>query len=202
MKISIFGLGYVGSVTAACLADAGHDVWGVDVSAEKVMAVNAGRSPVVEPLVDEMMARASQRKSLRATTNASAAVAATELSLVCVGTPSLPNGSTDLSAMLAVCEQIGAALADEPAGHCVAFRSTVPPGTVRGALIPALERVSHRRAHRDFDVCMHPEFLREGTAVADFFEPPFIVIGAETATGGDLVSRMYENLDAPVELTT
>jgi len=202
MKISIFGLGYVGSVTAACLAEAGHEVWGVDVSADKVAMVNAGKSPVVEHRVEEMMARASQRGLLRATSDPLAAVLATELTLVCVGTPSLPNGNTDLGAMQSVAAQIGAALARKPARHCVAFRSTVPPGTIRATLIPALERASGRVAHRDFDVCMHPEFLREGTAVADFYEPPFIVIGAETASGGDTVAAMYQGIEAPIERTT
>jgi GDP-mannose 6-dehydrogenase len=202
MKISVFGLGYVGSVTAACLADAGHEVWGVDVSTDKVAMVSAGKSPVIEHRVDEMMARASQRGLLRATTDPAAAVAATELTLVCVGTPSLPNGSTDLSAMLGVAAQIGAALAGKTSRHCVAFRSTVPPGTVRRALVPALERASGRTADRDFDVCMHPEFLREGTAVADFYEPPFIVVGENTPAGGDRVARMYEGHPTPVERTS
>jgi GDP-mannose 6-dehydrogenase len=202
MKISIFGLGYVGSVTAACLAETGHEVWGVDVSADKVAMVNAGESPVIEPRVEEMMSRAIQRGMLRATTDPRAAVAATELTLVCVGTPSLPNGSTDLSAMLDVSGQIGAALAAKSSRHCVVFRSTVPPGTVRRTLIPAVERASRRSVDRDFDVCMHPEFLREGTAVKDFYDPPFIVIGEATASGGDLVARMYDGLAAPIERTT
>ena len=202
MKISIFGLGYVGSVTAACLAETGHEVWGVDVSADKVAMVNAGKSPVIEPRVEEMMSRAIQRGMLRATTDPRAAVAATELTLVCVGTPSLPNGSTDLSAMLDVSGQIGAALAEKSSRHCVVFRSTVPPGTVRRTLIPAVERASRRSVDRDFDVCMHPEFLREGTAVKDFYDPPFIVIGEATASGGDLVARMYDGLAAPIERTT
>src|SRR5262245_28561288 len=202
MKISVFGLGYVGSVTAACLAEAGHEVWGVDVSADKVAMVSAGKSPVIEHRVEEMMAQANQRGLLRATSDPVAAVHGTELTLVCVGTPSLSNGSTDLSAMLAVCAQIGAALGGKSGRHCVVFRSTVPPGTVRRVLTPALERASGRRAHTDFDVCMHPEFLREGTAVADFYDPPFIVIGQETTEGGDLVARMYESLPAPIERTT
>jgi GDP-mannose 6-dehydrogenase len=201
MRISIFGLGYVGSVIAACLAEAGHDVWGVDVSADKVAMVNAGKSPVIEHRVEEMISRARQRGVLRATTDPMAAVAATELTLVCVGTPSLPSGGTDLSAMLGVSGQIGAALADKTSRHCVVFRSTIPPGTIRRTLIPALEQASGRVAHRDFDVCMHPEFLREGTAVADFYEPPFIVIGAETVSGGDMVAAMYQGLDAPIERT-
>ena len=202
MRISVFGLGYVGSVTAACLAEAGHEVWGVDVSAEKVAMVNAGQSPVIESRVEEMMSRGLDRGTLRATTDPTAAVAATDLTLVCVGTPSLPNGGTDLSAMLAVSSQIGAALAAKTSRHCVVFRSTVPPGTVRRTLIPALERASGRTVHRDFDVCMHPEFLREGSAVKDFYEPPFIVIGEETAQGGDLVAQMYQGVDAPIERAT
>ena len=140
MKVSVFGLGYVGSVSAASLASDGHEVIGVDVSADKVATVNAGKSPVVEHRVEEMMSRASQRGLLRATSDPVAAVAATDLTLVCVGTPSLPNGNTDLSAMLGVATQIGAALAAKSSRHCVVFRSTVPPGTIRRTLIPALEQ--------------------------------------------------------------
>jgi len=202
MRISVFGLGYVGTVTAACLAERGHEVWGVDVNGDKVAMVNAGKTPVVEPRVGAMIERARRINLLRATTDTAEAIRATELSVVCVGTPSLGNGSVDLGALVGAARQIGAALAETGRPHCVVFRSTVPPGTVRGRLIPALETASGRIAHRDFDVCMHPEFLREGTAVADFDDPPFIVIGEERPAGGEPLARLYEGMAAPVERTT
>ena len=201
MRISVFGLGYVGSVTAACLADRGHEVWGVDVNADKVAMINAGKTPVVEPRVGDMIERACKAGLLRATTDTAQAIRATEISLVCVGTPSNGNGSVDLGYLIGAARDIGKALAGAPRGHCVVFRSTVPPGTVRGTMIPALEAASGLVAHRDFDVCMHPEFLREGSAVADFDDPPFIVVGEERRAGGDPVARLYEGMQAPVERT-
>jgi len=202
MRISVFGLGYVGTVTAACLAERGHEVWGVDVNVDKVDMINAGKTPVVEPRVGAMIERARQAGLLRATTDTAEAIRATELSLVCVGTPSNGNGSVDLGALVGAARQIGAALAETARPHCVVFRSTVPPGTVRARLVPALEAASGRVAHRDFDVCMHPEFLREGTAVADFDDPPFIVIGEEHPAGGEPLARLYEGMPAPVERTS
>ncbi|MCI0546157.1 MAG: UDP-glucose/GDP-mannose dehydrogenase family protein [Candidatus Rokubacteria bacterium] len=202
MKISVFGMGYVGSVTAACLAESGHEVWGVDVNLEKVDMINAGTSPIVEERIAEMIAASRQSGALCATADPVEALAATELSLVCVGTPSNPNGSLDLSAVLAASREIGAGLKTLDRHHTVAYRSTVLPGSVRGVLIPALEETSGKQAHRDFDVCMHPEFLREGSSVKDFYHPPFIVIGAETTRGGDLVAAMYTGIDAPVERTS
>ncbi len=202
MRISVFGLGYVGTVTAACLAERGHEVWGVDVNGDKVDMINGGKTPVVEPRVGAMIERARQAGLLRATTDTAEAIRATELSLVCVGTPSNGNGSVDLGALVSAADQIGAALAETGRPHCVVFRSTVPPGTVRGRLIPALEVASGRVAHRDFDVCMHPEFLREGTAAADFDDPPFVIIGEERSAGGEPLARLYEGMPVPIERTS
>jgi GDP-mannose 6-dehydrogenase len=202
MNIAVFGMGYVGCVTAACLAESGHNVIGVDVSADKVATINAGKSPIVENRIEDMLAQAVGRRALRATMDAGLAIRESELSLVCVGTPSQANGSLDLSAVLAVSEQIGRFLKGKDSYHCVVFRSTVLPGTVRTALIPALEAASGKRANVDFDVCMNPEFLREGSSVADFYQPPFVIIGEETARGGDAVARMYAGIDAPVERTS
>jgi GDP-mannose 6-dehydrogenase len=201
-KISVFGLGYVGTVTAACLAERGHEVWGVDVNTDKVEMINAGKSPVVEPRVGGMIARARRAGLVRATTHTVEAIRATDVSLICVGTPSNGNGSVDLSALLGAARQIGVTLGATRRPHCVVFRSTVPPGTVRERLIPTLEAASGGLAHRDFDVCMHPEFLREGTAVADFDDPPFIVIGEERPDGGDMVARLYDGMRAPIERTS
>jgi GDP-mannose 6-dehydrogenase len=202
MKVSVFGLGYVGCVTAACLAESGHQVCGVDISLDKVAAINDGRSPIVESRVDEMIRTARERGRLRATGDAGDAIATTDVTLVCVGTPTYRTGGSDLTALAAATEQIGTALRAKEAHHCIAFRSTVLPGTVRTALIPGLEGASGRRAHRDFDVCMHPEFLREGSAVTDFYRPPFIVIGEHSRRGGDHVARLYEGIPASVERTT
>jgi GDP-mannose 6-dehydrogenase len=202
MNIAVFGMGYVGCVTAACLAESGHNVIGVDVSADKVATINAGKSPIVEDRIEDMLTQAVSRGALRASMDAALAIRETELSLVCVGTPSQANGSLDLSAVLAVSEQIGGLLKGKDSYHCVVFRSTVLPGTVRTVLIPALEAASGKRANVDFDVCMNPEFLREGSSVADFYHPPFVIIGAETARGGDAVARMYAGIEAPMERTS
>ncbi|MGH8064838.1 MAG: nucleotide sugar dehydrogenase [Candidatus Entotheonellia bacterium] len=202
MKISVFGLGYVGCVTTACLANAGHEVQGVDINPDKVEMLNAGRSPIVEKGLEELILEGRRRGSLHATTDALEAVLASDLSLVCVGTPSNGNGSLDLRGVKFVSQQIGEALKEKRAYHCVAFRSTVLPGTVRQVLIPILQGVSGRRIHRDFDVCFHPEFLREGSSIADFYHPPMTIIGQETARGGDSIACLYENFDAPIEKTT
>jgi len=199
MRVSIFGLGYVGSVTAACLSSAGHEVWGVDVNADKARAINAGQSPIVEAGLEEMIARGRQTGALRATIDPHEAVAATDLSLVCVGTPSNENGSLSLKAIATVAREIGEGLKRKDAYHCVVFRSTVLPGTTRNVLIPLLSEASGRDAHVDFDVCFNPEFLREGTSVADFQHPSLTVIGQETTRGGDACAALYAGLDAPLE---
>lgn len=202
MKISIFGLGYVGCVTAACLAEAGHEVWGVDVHPGKVALLNEGKSPIVEQGLADMIAEARSRGVLQATGNPRHAVHQTQLSLVCVGTPSNGNGSLDLGNVIGVSRQIGVALRHKPSYHCVVFRSTMLPGTVRKVLIPLLSKSSGKRVHRDFDVCFNPEFLREGSSIADFYHPPFTVIGQETDRGGDAVAALYSRIDAPLERTS
>jgi len=197
-RISVFGLGYVGLVTAGCLARDGHEVVGVDVNAAKVDLVNAGRSPIVEKDTAEIIAEAVSRGLLRATLDAREAVSGAEASLICVGTPSLRNGSLDLTHVRRVAEQIGTALRDKAGFHVVVCRSTVLPGSMRKAILPALEECSGKRAGVEFGVCHNPEFLREGTAVQDFCHPPKIVIGQTDARSGDLVAGLYEKLDAPV----
>ena len=200
MKISVFGLGYVGCVSAACFAREGHEVTGVDVSPVKVRIVNEGRSPIVEEGVGELIAEMVSAGSLRATTDAAAAVAETELSLVCVGTPSRPNGSLDLTYVERVCQQIGAALASKTARHTVVVRSTMLPGTVAATVTPALESSSGRRAGEDFGVCVNPEFLREGSSLKDFYSPPFTLIGADDEETAARVARLYKGVDAPVHV--
>lgn len=198
MKVSVIGLGYVGCVSAACLAEAGHEVIGVDVSPLKVKMINEGHSPIIEPGISELLLEANENKRLSATTDAVAAVTATELSLVCVGTPSQPNGSLDLAYIRRACQQIGEALAKLDRYHVVVIRSTMLPGSVEGAVIPALESASGKRAGADFGVAINPEFLREGSSIYDFNHPPFTLIGADDERVAEQVSQLYGQLDAPV----
>jgi GDP-mannose 6-dehydrogenase len=176
-KVSVFGLGYVGSVTAACLASQGHSVTGVDLNPTKVEQVEAGRSPVVETSMAELVAECRRASRLHATTDAAAAVLATDISLLCVGTPSLRNGKLDLGHLESVCRGIAQTLRKKESFHLIVLRSTVLPGTAE-SLIPVLESESGKRFGNDFGVCVNPEFMREGTAVADFLQPSITVIGA------------------------
>ncbi|HLL74678.1 MAG TPA: UDP-glucose/GDP-mannose dehydrogenase family protein [Pyrinomonadaceae bacterium] len=198
MKLSVFGLGYVGCVSAACFAREGHEVVGVDVNPTKVEIVNAGRSPIVEAGVGELIGEMVAAGRLRATTDTGDAVRHTDVSLVCVGTPSNANGSLDLRYVRRVCEEIGRELGKKAARHTVVIRSTMLPGTVDAVVVPALEEHSGRRAGRDFGVCINPEFLREGTSLKDFYAPPFTLIGADDAEAAAAAARLYERIDAPV----
>jgi GDP-mannose 6-dehydrogenase len=191
MRITVFGLGYVGAVSAGCLARRGHQVMGVDVNARKVASINDGEAPVLEPGLPEAIAEAVRAGRLRATTDAAEAVRATDVSLVCVGTPSGSQGSIDLGAMERVCADIGAALATSERRHTVVIRSTVLPGTTENTVIPALERASGLKAGRDFGVAMNPEYLREGSGVADFDSPEKTVIGQLDDASGDPIAEMY-----------
>jgi GDP-mannose 6-dehydrogenase len=191
MKITVIGLGYVGAVSAGCLARRGHHVTGVDVNPRKVASINEGQAPVLEPGLPEAIAEATASGRLRATMDAAAAVRASEVSLICVGTPSGARGSLDLAAMERVCEEIGPALARSGPRHTVVVRSTVLPGTTEGTVIPALERSSGLKAGRDFGVVMNPEYLREGSGVADFDTPEKTVVGQLDDTSGEAIARMY-----------
>ncbi|MBI3949940.1 MAG: UDP-glucose/GDP-mannose dehydrogenase family protein [Acidobacteria bacterium] len=197
MNISIFGLGYIGCVTAACLAQNGHHVIGVDVNQTKVNMVNEGRSPIVEGGLKDLICEGVQRGRLRATTDVSSALAATDLSLICVGTPGNGNGSLDLKYIRHVTSQIGRALADKPTQHTVIVRSTMLPGTSRDEIIPLLEKTSEKPYGEGFDFCVNPEFLREGSAIEDFFNPPKIVIGADHTETAWQAMALYTDIDAP-----
>jgi len=175
--VSVFGLGYVGSVTAACLAHKGNRVIGVDVNPDKTKKLDSGRSPILEPQLDEIIAESNKAGRLHATTNSEAAVVDTEISFISVGTPSQRNGKLDLSGIEKVCREIGQALAKKKEFHWVVLRSTVLPGTTESIVTPVLEEASGKRAGKDLAVCFVPEFLREGSAVDDFFDPPFTVLG-------------------------
>jgi GDP-mannose 6-dehydrogenase len=198
VKLSVFGLGYVGTVCAGCLAAEGHEIVGVDPVQLKVDFINQGHSPIVEPEIDGIIARYTKTGSIRATTDPIQAVMESELSFVCVGTPSQPNGNLDLRFIRRICEQIGEALRAKDAYHTVVIRSTILPGTMHKVVVPTLEEFSAKKIGLDFGVCNNPEFLREGTAVADFRQPPKTVIGEIDTRGGDLVASLYEAIPAPL----
>lgn len=198
MQVSIFGMGYVGTVCAACLADRGHQVIGVDISQDKVDLINAGKSPIVEPGLGALLAKGVASGNLRATTDSADAVRNSHLSMICVGTPSKKSGDLDLVYIEAVTREIAEVLRDKRDRHTVVVRSTVLPGTVQGVVVPILEDVSGKRAGVDFGVAVNPEFLREGTAIRDYNEPPMTVIGESDTASGNLLALLYAELDAPI----
>jgi len=197
-KISIFGLGYVGTVSAACLANEGHLVLGVDPNKTKVNLINDGKSPIIEEKIGELIDAAVSNGSIRAMADSTEAVLETELSLICVGTPGKSNGSLDLKHVRFVCKEIGKALRAKKARHVVVCRSTMLPGSMHEVVIPTLEEHSGKQAGVDFGVCNNPEFLREGTAVYDFYHPPKTVIGQTDSQSGDMLANLYSKLDAPM----
>ena len=198
LKISVFGLGYVGTVSAGCFASDGHEVIGVDPIKTKVDLVNKGRSPIIEADIGEIVASTTQAGRLHATSDPTEAIRETELSFICVGTPSQPNGNLDLRYIRRICEQIGEALKEKASRHLVVVRSTILPGTMQKIVIPILEESSGKKSGADFDVCHNPEFLREGSAVRDFHCPPKTVIGELDESGGDKLAGLYAKLDAPL----
>jgi GDP-mannose 6-dehydrogenase len=198
MKISVFGLGYVGCVSAACLASQGHEVVGVDVNPTKIDLITRGQAPLVEERIGELTAEVVRSGALRATADIAAAVAATDISLICVGTPSAPSGNMSTEYLERVAEQIGTALADQGRWHTVVFRSTMLPGTCTDLLVPILEKASGLTAGVDFGVAVNPEFLREGSSVRDFFAPPKTVIGEFDTRSGDMVASLYAGLPGEV----
>jgi len=190
-SISVFGLGYVGTVTAACLAHKGHNVIGVDLSLAKVEAMQAGRNPIVEPRVGELVSENRVAGRLQATSDSEYAVLNSQISFLCVGTPSLRNGKLDLGHIEPVCREIGQILKKKKAFHLVVLRSTVLPGTAETVVIPALENASGGRLGQGFGVCVNPEFMREGTAVSDFLEPSITIIGAAEAKHSAVLREIY-----------
>ena len=202
MRLSIFGIGYVGCVSAACFAQEGHSVIGVDVNANKVEMLNRGDSPIVEAGLGELLKQVVNSKRLSATTDSVQAVLNSDVSLICVGTPSNANGSLDLRYVTRVCEEIGSALKEKGGSHVVIIRSTMLPGTIESVVLPTLEEYSQKRAGKDFGVCINPEFLREGTSLKDFYAPPFTLIGADDDSTAKIVSELYRGIDAPVFQTS
>ena len=197
MKVSIFGLGYVGAVSAGCLARSGHRIVGVDPVEAKVSHINAGESPIIEEGIHELISEVVSAGMLRATTNSDEAVAETDVSIVCVGTPSAPNGKLDLSYLAAVSQDIGSALTKKKTEHLIIIRSTVLPGTVESLVLPVLETATGRKHGDGYRVVYNPEFLREGTSIKDFFGPPLTLIGTVDSEPVDQVRELYRDIDAP-----
>lgn len=194
MKISIFGLGYVGTVSAACFANMGHEVIGVDPNQHKVSLINAGKPPVIETGLAALIENGIKSGALKATTDAKEAVMKSDVSFICVGTPSKKNGDINLDGLKKVCREVGAALSKKREFHVVVVRSTVLPGTMRQCVIPILEKESSKQAGSDFSVSNNPEFMRESTAVNDFYNPPKTVIGATDLRSGDIVQSLYQGV--------
>jgi GDP-mannose 6-dehydrogenase len=201
MKICVLGLGYVGAVSAGLLAKEGHEVIGVDPERAKVDLINAGRSPIIEKDLNDIIATEVAAGRLRASTAVEDAVRHTDLALVCVGTPSQPNGGIDLKYVRRVCEQIGKTLATHPGAPVIVMRSTMLPGTMRDVVIPTLEKHSGKKAGEEFGLCINPEFLREGTAVHDYYHPPKTVIGEVNRASGDVLANLYAKIPGPLVRT-
>lgn len=198
MNITILGLGYVGCVSSACLAQQGHRVFGVDVSQVKVDLINQGKSPIIEDQIDDIIAEMVSSGRLTATTDAEEAITQSDVSIICVGTPSHSNGSLDLQYVRNVSRNIGNALRKRDGYHVVTARSTMLPGSVEEAILPHVEEASGMKVGQDFGLCINPEFLREGSAVKDYYNPAFTLIGEWDKRSGDMVAKLYENIDAPL----
>ncbi|MBK9586579.1 MAG: UDP-glucose/GDP-mannose dehydrogenase family protein [Alphaproteobacteria bacterium] len=202
MKISVFGLGYVGAVASACLAESGFDVIAIDTDPVKVKCLAEGRSPIIEPGLPEMIKANKENGRLKATLDVREAVLNSDISLICVGTPSNADGSLKLDYVEAVCAQIGAVIKDKPGYHSVVLRSTVVPGTARNIAIPALEKASGKKAGVDFGFGNNPEFLRESTAIYDYFNPPKVVIGSLDKKTADAMVEIYKDIKADQAICT
>jgi GDP-mannose 6-dehydrogenase len=201
VNLAVFGLGYVGVVSAACLARDGHHVIGVDPNLSKIGFINEGKTPIIEPDLDQLIQTVVSSGRLRAGDDAKGAVAHAALILICVGTPGRDNGSLDLSYVRRVCQEIGAVLRDTPDYKVVVVRSTMLPGSMASVVIPVLEEVSGKRAGSDFGVCINPEFLREGCAIYDYDNPPKTVIGATDERAAAPLRVLYGHLIAPILVT-
>jgi len=197
MRISVFGLGYVGAVASACLAESGFDVIAIDKDPIKVKCIGEGRSPIVEPGLPEMIKKNTENGKLKATLDVEEAVMSSDISLICVGTPSNEDGSLKLDYVEGVCAEIGEIIKNKEGFHSVVLRSTVVPGTARDVAIPALEKASGKKAGEGFGFGNNPEFLRESTAIWDYFNPPKVVIGAQDEKTAQMMSKIYEGIEAP-----
>ena len=199
MRVLVWGLGYVGTVSAACLARLGHEVIGVEPNLAKVQTLERGCSPIKEPGLDSLVSQAVAAGSLHSTQNGTPLVSWADVSIICVGTPSALDGTPVLTHIRDVAREIGEGLKQAERYHVVILRSTVFPGTTRQILLPLLEQYSHRLSGKDFGLAMNPEFMREASAVADFFSPPYTVVGQLDCRSGDVASALYEKIAAPLK---
>jgi len=195
MKINVFGLGYVGCISAVCMANEGHDVTGIDIDPMKVQMINKGKAPIVEPGLQDALKKACKSQRLKASTDR---IGPADVSFICVGTPSNENGSIQLDYINRIAEQIGDILREMDSYHVVNIRSTVLPGTIEEKIIPIIERYSQKKAASGFGVCMNPEFMREGSSISDYYNPPFTVIGEINKRSGKIVAELYKSINAPV----
>jgi len=191
MKLSIFGLGYVGCVTAVCLADLGHDVVGVDIKKEKVEDLKKGKPPIYEKGLEGILNKPDVKERLMFTTKAEVAIRDTDISFICVGTPTLPSGKIDIRNVENVANEIGRELKNKDNYHLIVIRSTIFPGLIHSNIIPILEKASEKKAFTDFGICMHPEFLREGSAIDDFMNPHKIIIGGDDKKSIEILKKLY-----------
>jgi GDP-mannose 6-dehydrogenase len=200
MNISVFGLGYVGCVSLGCLAKNGHNMIGVDIDTHKVWLINNGKPTIIEKTIDDIIKKQHKKGRIKATTDSKEAILNSEITIVCVGTPSAEQGHPDLTYMIRVAEQIGDCLRYKNRFHTIVIRSTVPPGTNRkvGKII---EEISGKKRNDAFDIVSNPEFLREGSAVYDYYNPPLIVLGIESNKPSGLMKELYKDVDAPIEIT-
>lgn len=196
-KLSIFGLGYVGAVSCACFAKLGHRVIGVDINNLKVGLINAGKAPIIEKDLEKLIKEGIDSSLIEATTDGKYAIENSDISIICVGTPSQMNGSINLSHIYKVCEEIAFALAEKDAFHTIVIRSTIIPGTI-GECIKLIEELSGKKYDRDFAVVSNPEFLREGSAIEDFWHPPYTIIGADSEIARQQLKTLYEGVGAPL----
>src|SRR5688572_19161501 len=200
-RISVFGLGYVGSVSLACLARDGHQVIGVDIDPIKLDLIRSRKSPILEEGIQELMRDVVESGRVAVTDDAAQALRDTELSFVCVGTPSAANGSQDLNAIRRLAEQLGEALRTKPGFHTFVIRSTVQPGTVEEKIEPILERASGKKSGADFGLCFQPEFLREGSSIRDYDHPPYTIVGGNCEAAVNAVREVFQHLDAKFLVT-
>lgn len=198
MKIAVFGLGYVGAVSGACFAKSGHEVIGVDCNEQKVALIRNGQSPIIEEGIAGLIADVASKNLFTATTDTEFAVFQSDISIVCVGTPSRENGSLELESIINVCQEIGQAIRKKNKYHIVVIRSTVLPGTIESVIVPLIESHAHSQLTEGFDICSNPEFMREGTSIADFFQPPFVLIGSSSKKAGKFLEEAYKDVDAEI----
>lgn len=195
MKINVFGLGYVGCISAVCMANEGHDVTGIDIDPVKVQMINKGKAPIIEPGLQDALKIAFKSQKLKASAGR---IGPADVSFICVGTPSNENGSIQLDYINRIAEQIGDVLRKMDSYHVVNVRSTVLPGTIEEKIIPIIERYSKKKAASGFGVCMNPEFMREGSSISDYYNPPFTVIGEINKKSGKIVAELYKSINAPM----